>query len=81
MGASGALFGILGGEVAWLLLNWHLMHSVARNQELCSVITVLIINFLLGGVNPLIDNYAHLGGMFAIVHAMFACQKLCTFSY
>jgi hypothetical protein len=35
VGASGALFGILGGEIAWLLINWHLMQPNARNQELC----------------------------------------------
>lgn len=25
VGASGALFGILGGELMWLIINWHLV--------------------------------------------------------
>jgi membrane associated rhomboid family serine protease len=41
VGASGALFGILGGEIAWLLLNWHMMNPVGRNQEMCRCETCL----------------------------------------
>ncbi len=49
---SGALFGLLGAELTWLYLNWNDMNPHGRTQELCSVITILLINFLLGFVGP-----------------------------
>eukprot|EP00455_Lapot_gusevi_P035566 TRINITY_DN3938_c0_g1_i7.p1 TRINITY_DN3938_c0_g1~~TRINITY_DN3938_c0_g1_i7.p1 ORF type:complete len:294 (-),score=49.70 TRINITY_DN3938_c0_g1_i7:66-947(-) len=63
VGASGALFGILGGELAYLMMNWSALTPFVRNQELCMLISILLINFLISMLTPLIDNWAHLGGL------------------
>ncbi|MCE9566216.1 MAG: rhomboid family intramembrane serine protease [Planctomycetes bacterium] len=61
VGASGAVFGIAGGVVAFFVLH----HSAFRLRD-ARVGTVLAIwavyQIGLGFMNPLVDNMAHLGG-------------------
>ena len=62
VGASGAIFGVAGGVIAFFVLH----HSAFRLRD-ARVGTVLAIwagyQFLLGVRNPMIDNWAHLGGL------------------
>lgn len=61
VGASGALYGLMGASLAFLVYNWEV---VPRNLwELITVGSVLVLNFVTSLFNPAIDNYAHLGGL------------------
>merc|ERR1712046_3233 len=74
-GASGAIFGLVGAMVGWLVINWKQLDSPARSMircmYVCFIIMILILNFMFGlGINSSIDNsktstdnYAHLGGL------------------
>ncbi|XP_074582394.1 RHOMBOID-like protein 2 [Curcuma longa] len=59
VGASGALFGLLGAMLSELITNW----TIYANK--CSAMTALIvivaINLALG-ILPHVDNFAHIGG-------------------
>lgn len=63
VGASGAVLGIIGAYMTWILLNW-------RNRDLlpqpcprmCTMVTWLFIIFMVGVSMDGIDNFAHLGG-------------------
>jgi len=70
VGASGALFGCLGVGLAYLILNWNDLPVQMRAQRLCTLICIIIINFIFAlGFNAQssgggsIDNFAHLGGL------------------
>jgi rhomboid protease GluP len=60
VGASGALFGIIGADMTYLAYNW--VQIPHNRQEAFFLGFVVIINFLLG-MGSGIDNYAHLGGL------------------
>lgn len=60
VGASGALFGLMGAEVANLVINWSSIPQ--RGMRMCNVVMLLIINAIIGASLPGIDNWAHLGG-------------------
>eukprot|EP00462_Mataza_sp_D1_P000417 CAMPEP_0175096848 /NCGR_PEP_ID=MMETSP0086_2-20121207/4957_1 /TAXON_ID=136419 /ORGANISM="Unknown Unknown, Strain D1" /LENGTH=250 /DNA_ID=CAMNT_0016370289 /DNA_START=22 /DNA_END=771 /DNA_ORIENTATION=- len=49
VGASGALFAILGAGISYLVLNWHDIPGNA--QEMCILCFVVIINFLMGSIS------------------------------
>jgi len=60
VGASGALTGLLGADLAYLAYNWaEIPH---RSSELCFLIMLIILNTILGAGNKEINNWAHLGG-------------------
>jgi membrane associated rhomboid family serine protease len=60
IGASAALFGIVGADFTYLIYNWN---RIPQNKlELCFITVITVINFLLG-LGSSIDNYAHLGGL------------------
>jgi len=66
VGASGALFGLIGADISYLIMNWQYLPGSEKYQELCIVICILIINFLFGmtgGGEGSIDNSAHFGGV------------------
>mmetsp|Transcript_35213 Transcript_35213/g.49280 ORF Transcript_35213/g.49280 Transcript_35213/m.49280 type:complete len:319 (-) Transcript_35213:108-1064(-) len=66
VGASGALFGLIGADISYLIMNWSFLPNQEKYQELCIVICILLINFLLGvsgGSDGNIDNSAHFGGL------------------
>lgn len=61
VGASGALFGLLGAMLSELLTNWTIYTNKAA-----AIITLLIIVAinLAVGILPHVDNFAHIGGFF-----------------
>ncbi|KAF3322470.1 inactive rhomboid protein 1-like protein [Carex littledalei] len=62
VGASGALFGILGAMIAELLTNWTIYTN--RVAALFNILVIAIINLVIG-ILPHVDNFAHIGGFLA----------------
>jgi rhomboid protease GluP len=62
VGASGAIFGLIGGLAAFYYVSRSLLGDVSR-QQLGSLITVIMINLFIGFSTPRIDNTAHIGGL------------------
>ena len=64
VGASGAIFGLMGAVI--LILHRHRNTLYVRDKRIGVVLAVWAgYTFLLGAVNPMIDNGAHLGGFLA----------------
>lgn len=61
VGASGAIFGLIGAIGAFYFASRSVLGETA-NQQLGNLSTILLINLFIGFSTPLIDNYAHLGG-------------------
>lgn len=59
VGASGALFGLLGAILSELLTNWTTYAS--KFATLAVLLSVIALNLGMG-LLPYIDNYAHIGG-------------------
>jgi len=59
VGASGALFGLLGAMLSELLTNWTIY--VNKCAALVTLIFIVVINLAVG-VLPHVDNFAHIGG-------------------
>jgi len=64
VGASGAVFGILGAFGVYLLLNRRLLGQMGR-QQLTTIGVIVAINVVLGLSISGIDNAAHFGGLLA----------------
>lgn len=62
MGASSSLFGVIGCIIVITGKTWSANESPCRS--LLSVLVTLIINLCIG-LLPLVDNFAHLGGLFS----------------
>ncbi|KAJ8452803.1 hypothetical protein Cgig2_014566 [Carnegiea gigantea] len=60
VGASGALFGLLGASLSELMTNWG--HYTDRCLQLFSILLVIGLNVAIGLLNPWIDWAAHVGG-------------------
>ncbi|KAJ7975675.1 Rhomboid-like protein [Quillaja saponaria] len=59
VGASGALFGLLGAMLSELITNW----TIYTNKAAAVITLLLIIVINLGiGILPHVDNFAHIGG-------------------
>jgi len=64
VGASGAIFGLMGGVVLILYRYRHVYH--VRDKEIGWVLAAWgAYTILMGALDPQIDNMAHLGGMIA----------------
>jgi rhomboid protease GluP len=61
LGASTAIFGLLAAEGVLLYLNRKLIHD-ARSM-LQNIITIGVINLIIGMTSDNIDNWGHLGGL------------------
>jgi rhomboid protease GluP len=61
-GASGAIFGLIGAEVAFLVSNRSLFGSF-RRQRLLNLAFLIVVNLAFGFMNRGINNLAHLGGL------------------
>lgn len=59
VGASGALFGLLGATLSELITNWS--HYRSRCSQLFQLIVVIAVNLAIG-LLPRVDNFAHIGG-------------------
>ncbi|RCV39776.1 hypothetical protein SEVIR_8G260500v4 [Setaria viridis] len=60
VGASGALFGLIGSMLSELITNWSLYANKAA--ALASLVLVIAVNLALG-ILPHVDNFAHIGGL------------------
>ena len=58
-GASGAIFGLLG---ALLYFGYH-YRLYLGNVMMTGVVPVIILNLVIGFMNPMIDNFGHIGGL------------------
>jgi rhomboid protease GluP len=75
LGASTAIFGLLGAEMVFFYQNRELFGSGAR-RALQNVLTVAAINLFIG-LSPGIDNWGHLGGLFGgLIFTWFGGPKL-----
>lgn len=61
-GASGAIFGLIGMELAYFLIHHRAFGAFGRAQ-LTNIVVIIIINLFFGLTIPNIDNLAHLGGL------------------
>nr|XP_028954561.1 RHOMBOID-like protein 1 isoform X1 [Malus domestica] len=59
VGASGALFGLLGSMLSELTSNWTMY--VNKLAALLTLLFIIIINLAVG-ILPHVDNFAHIGG-------------------
>lgn len=73
VGASGGIFGLIGGCIADIVTNWNLLFSKEVNTSNhgqrfrnFKVLVWLLLDILLNvliGLTPFVDNFTHLGGM------------------
>ena len=61
LGASTAIFGLLGAYGIFLYQNRSLFGNTAR-RALTNIITIAVVNLLIG-LSPGIDNWGHVGGL------------------
>jgi membrane associated rhomboid family serine protease len=61
LGASGAVFGVVGAYFTFLTRNSWLLGPVGESMS-SSIAQTMFMNVAYGLVNPVIDNWAHLGG-------------------
>jgi membrane associated rhomboid family serine protease len=63
-GASTAIFGILGGLVAYLIINWTALAALGPvRSNLACIIGIIVVFSLLFSIGSSIDGIAHIGGM------------------
>jgi rhomboid protease GluP len=62
LGASGAIFGLIGILIAYA---YRRRTSAFIRGFLQSLLFILALNLYIGFTNPFIDNYAHIGGLVA----------------
>jgi rhomboid protease GluP len=63
VGASGAIFGLIGGLAVFYYLGRNILGDAGR-QQLQSMVVVILLNLFIGfGASGVIDNYAHIGGL------------------
>lgn len=85
VGASGALFGMLGANISYICMNWKDIPSPER--QLCQACCVVVINIVIGmgWTAGNIDNFAHVGGLisgllmglaFVVSHSTFSHARL-----
>jgi hypothetical protein len=60
VGASGALFGLIGSMLSELMTNWTLYAN--KVSALLTLIFIIAVNLALG-LLPRVDNFAHIGGL------------------
>jgi rhomboid protease GluP len=74
LGASTAIFGLLGAQGVFFYQNREIIGSAARSS-LANVVTIAAINLVIG-LSPGIDNWGHMGGLVGgIIFAWFAGPK------
>ncbi len=63
VGASGAIFGIIGALLAFLLVRRRSVPSSVLVPLRSSVLGMVVFNTLFGAIVPVIDQAAHMGGL------------------
>lgn len=61
-GASGAIFGVIGMNLAYFTLHREMFGQFGR-QRMLNTLFIIGINLLFGFTVPGIDNFAHIGGL------------------
>jgi membrane associated rhomboid family serine protease/Flp pilus assembly protein TadD len=64
-GASGAIFGIAGAFVSYLVLKKAAIPAILVRQNLRSLAVFILLNLSIGAASGHIDNSAHVGGLVA----------------
>lgn len=64
VGASGAVFGMVGAVLMMFVIAKDLWHPVWRKKQIHNLVFLLLLNLLLGFSMSMIDNAAHIGGFF-----------------
>lgn len=62
LGASGAIFGLIGALAVFLYRHYHLFGVAGRNM-LYNVVFIIIINLVISVSVPEIDLWGHIGGL------------------
>lgn len=62
-GASGAIFGVFGALLGFLLIHRHTIPPSVFKPMRSSAVGFVVYNVLFGAFMPFIDNSAHLGGL------------------
>eukprot|EP00741_Cyanophora_paradoxa_P021612 tig00000241_g20861.t1 len=62
VGASGAVFGLVGAMFAFVGFNWGAIDAPRR--ALAALLVTAAVNFIIGLLVKFVDNWAHLGGFF-----------------
>ncbi|KAJ0083736.1 hypothetical protein Patl1_30937 [Pistacia atlantica] len=62
VGASGALFGLLGAMLSELIANWTIYAN--KFAAMLTLIFIIVVNLAMG-ILPHVDNFAHIGGFFS----------------
>ena len=78
VGASTCIMGLLGGHLAFLILNWDALRPLGflRCQLLVIVIMIIVMNLFMGLGSPsLIDNFGHFGGFLVGIFSSFTILK------
>jgi rhomboid protease GluP len=63
VGASGAIFGLLGALLAFLLVNHRSVPASVLRPLRSSALSFVVFNTLFGAAVPIIDQSAHIGGL------------------
>ncbi len=63
VGASGAIFGLIGMEGAYLYRYRH--HMLSGRAALGNILFIVAYNLIYGLANPQVDNWGHIGGLLA----------------
>ncbi|KAJ0962090.1 hypothetical protein J5N97_029918 [Dioscorea zingiberensis] len=61
VGASGALFGLMGAILSELIINWTIYSN--KVAALLTLLVIIVLNLAVG-ILPHVDNFAHIGGFF-----------------
>ncbi|MGM0599330.1 MAG: rhomboid family intramembrane serine protease [Candidatus Rifleibacteriota bacterium] len=62
-GASGAVLGLLSSAIVFQFFKVKGVESLSRNNNFSTLIFIMVINLLVGAVEQVVDNSAHIGGM------------------
>ncbi|GAC1536073.1 MAG: rhomboid family intramembrane serine protease [Herpetosiphon sp.] len=65
IGASGAIFGLIGALAAWSYASRSLIGAEASSQQIRQLVGLAAVNLILGFTLANIDNSAHVGGLVA----------------
>jgi membrane associated rhomboid family serine protease len=63
LGASGAIFGLVGAGLMFPIRFRSLLPPDAPKQILGQIVPIAAINLFIGSTTPSIDNWAHMGGL------------------
>ena len=78
VGASTAIFGMIGYYVAFLFVNWTKLGAEDPMRRMSLAIftaLILLFNFQMGITNPTVDNMGHLGGLITGIFVGLALSK------